>query len=97
MAEILEIGKGKVALFMDAEEAGYLRDLLNAHVGGRLTVANGALNRIRRALATVPRRLARKHKDYGMHGHAVLDPYDNAIDEAYALNALYNEIGSEAL
>lgn len=50
----------KVTLTLDTEEAGYLIDLLAAHVGGSLLDASEPLGRIRQALraAGVERRHA---------------------------------------
>lgn len=42
-------------LELDEEEAGYLKDLLAAHVGGTLTTDRQPLGRIRVALEDVPR------------------------------------------
>lgn len=91
MADILNIGNGRVALFLDAEEAGYLKDLLRAHVGGTLTTRMQPLARIRMALKDVPRRLARRGDRAYSQPYAVLEPYNDDLAEAYALNALYNE------
>jgi hypothetical protein len=91
MADILEMGKGKYALFLDAEEAGYLKDVMRAHVAGTLTTHNNPLARIRRALTSVPRRLAQRSGMSYVQPYAVLEPYNDDLAEAYALNALYNE------
>ena len=39
-----------IVLTLDAQEAGYLLDLLSAHVGGSLTTSDQPLGRIRSAL-----------------------------------------------
>jgi len=95
MASNFPIGNGKHVLFLDAEEAGFLKDLLCAHVAGRLTLDAEPLGRIRKALMGVNRRLARKSLEYGHDGYAVLESYGDDEEEAYDLNRLYDSLGGE--
>lgn len=92
MASILPVGNGSQILLLDAGEAGFLKDVLNAHVAGSLTVGDAPLARIREALAPVNRRRARVSRVFGCYGYAVLEAYENAEDEAYELNHLYDAL-----
>ena len=95
MAGILTVGNGNQILFLDAEEAGFLKDLLMCHVAGKLTTGDEPLARVRNALADVDRRLSRKSPEYGHSGYAVLESYQDSEEEAYALNRVYNSLKGE--
>lgn len=95
MADILPVGNGKQILFLDSEEAGFLKDLLMCHVAGTLTTGDEPLARVRKALAPVDRRLSRKSPEYGHSGYAVLESYSDSTDEAYALNRVYDSLNGE--
>jgi hypothetical protein len=95
MADILPVGNGKQILFLDAEEAGFLKDLLMRHVAGTLTTGDQPLARVRKALAPVDRRLSRLAPESGHSGYAVLESYSDSTEEAYALNNLYNGLKGE--
>lgn len=62
-------------LHLDVDEAGYLVDLLNGHIGGTIAIDTEPLGRIRLALdnAEVKRLYPIRSKYYGKSGHAVLD------------------------
>jgi hypothetical protein len=95
MASILPIGNGNQILFLDAEEAGFLKDLLMCHVAGKLTTGDEPLARVRKALADVDRRLSRKSPEYGHSGYAVVESYQDSTEEAYALNRLFDSLNGE--
>lgn len=50
MATQIPITRDGILLALDSEEAGYLLDLLSAHVGGTLTINDAPLGRVRKAL-----------------------------------------------
>lgn len=95
MADILPVGNGRQILFLDAAEAGFLKDLLMCHVAGRLTTGDEPLARVREALAPVDRRLSLKSPEYGHGGYAVLESYQDSEAEAYALNRVYDSLKGE--
>ena len=84
-------------LILDDKEAGLLKDLLLAHVGGRLTLTGEPLGRIREALAPVSRHLARKSSRYGTHGYAVIEEYPDMEDMLWAKKLLADDIGRDAV
>lgn len=69
-----EAQKKAVALILDTEEAGYLLDLLDAHVGGGLTQDEEPLGRIRAALVdSGVRRLYARNRTIGEYASLFRD------------------------
>ncbi len=94
MAEFLrDEYSGENILIMDDAEAGYLKDLLTAHVSGLLTVRDAPLARVRKALAPVSRFVARRSPEYGNGGYAVIEEYDRLADMVYAKKLIADDIG----
>ncbi len=83
MAEATKSEVVTVRLELDAEEAGYLYDLLRSHVGGELINDAEPLGRIRKALlaAGVVRRNAHRAHNTGLE-HAALYRTKEAADAA---------------
>ncbi len=78
MAHAKTVKTVEVTLTLDEDEAGYLLDMLSAHVAGSLINDHEPLGRIRNALkdANAVRKYAIKESAYGDRGYAVISRPD---------------------